>query len=345
MFGNPQFGYVTSLVTRFARHPGMSHRNTSDLRNAVCAAFLLAMLSPLAWPQNDSLARATAPLHLQSADELTEAGRLIEGKKYDEAETTVRAYLKQDPGSAKGHFLLGLIYFFEVRPKESLAEYTSGAKFATPAAFDLKIVGLDYVLLDDYNDAEKWLRQSTTRNPSDAEAWYSLGRVEYTLNHFDNAAKAFHQSLDLKPDSVKAEDNLGLTLAALNRPADAIDAWRKAIAMQSSAQHPSEQPLLNLGTTLIDQNEAQEAGSLLEQAATIAPENPKIQEQLGRAYLQLNQLDLAARHLERAVSLSPGDGKLHFQLGQVYRKLGLAEKAKVEFARTEALNGAKSNHP
>lgn len=339
-------------VTQGLSEAGPADRNAKTARTAWKARNLVGILLPAivcssatAWPQSAQSSPPPAVAGQQSGGGLEEATRLAAGKQYPAAEASVRAYLRDNGESKDGHFLLGLIFFRENNARESLAEYTEGARFGVPSAADLKVVGLDYVLLEDYADAAKWLAQSVARDSTDAEAWYSLGRVEYTLNRFEDALRAFRKSLALDPRSVKAEDNLGLALAALNRSGEAIAAWRKAIQIQSDAEHPSEQPLLNLGTALVERNEALEAIALLQKAAAIAPSDPKIQEQLGRAYLLQNRLDLAAQHLEHAVALAPDDGRLHFQLGQVYRKLGWTEKAKLEFARTEALNGAKSNHP
>ncbi len=307
------------------------------------------LLAAASFAQTANPASSAAPQSESAAagpdNSLAAAAHLVDQRKYDEAEAGIRAFLRDHDDSAKAHFLLGLTLFLEHKPKESLAEYTAGAKYETPSAGNLKVVGLDYVLVNDYADAGKWLRESVALNPLDAEAWYSLGRVEYTLNRFEASRQAFLKTLTLDPHMVKAQDNLGLALDGLNRPDDAIAAWHKAIDMQAGAEHPSEQPYLNLGTELVERNQAQDALQLLQKAEAIAPSDAKIQEQLGKAYIQLDHLDLAAQHLERAVALKPNDPHLHFQLGQVYRKLGLADKAKTEFARTEALNGTKSNNP
>ena len=46
--------------------------------------------------------------------------------------------------------MLGFVLNRENRPVESLEFYTKAAAITRPTADDLKIVGLDYVLLDDY---------------------------------------------------------------------------------------------------------------------------------------------------------------------------------------------------
>jgi Flp pilus assembly protein TadD len=275
-------------------------------------------------------------------DSLASARGLLQQERLAEAEVEARKYLQSHPVSGPAHFLLGLILFREDKAKDSLAEFTDGAKFNTPSAKDLKIVALDYVLIDDYDDAQTWLIESIKKDQSDPVAWYSLGRVQYKLNVFQDAAKSFLQCLQLDPHNVKAEDNLGLTLAALNRTDEAVAAYRQAIAWQADSKHPSEQPLLNLGSILIELNQLDEATRLLKQAVAIAPKDPKIHEALGRAYSSQDDFGNAASHLEQAIALSPNDSRLHFQLAQVYRKLGMTEKAKVEFERTATLSGTHS---
>jgi Tfp pilus assembly protein PilF len=56
---------------------------------------------------------------------------------------------------------------------------------------DLKIVALDYVLLNDYADADHWIRYSLSVDPNDAEAWYEAGRrIVHTFNYFRHALNA-----------------------------------------------------------------------------------------------------------------------------------------------------------
>ncbi|MFZ0593716.1 MAG: hypothetical protein WAM39_24865, partial [Bryobacteraceae bacterium] len=81
---------------------------------------------------------------------LAEARTLVESGKLNDAEAAARGYLATNHASADGHFLLGYILFKKQQAKASLAEYTEGAKFRTPSAYDLEVVGGDYVLLHDY---------------------------------------------------------------------------------------------------------------------------------------------------------------------------------------------------
>jgi Flp pilus assembly protein TadD len=293
--------------------------------------------------------------------------RLEEGAASD-AERILRAYLAKDPGSADAHFLLGLALFKQIqeiavaptlgsyaaksptrsadfreqRAKASLAEFSAGAKYRAPSARDLKIVALDYVLLGDYPDADKWLTKMLEWTPNDSEGWYYLGRTKYNENRFEEAVRAFEQSLKLEPKNVKTEDNLGLAYAGLNRVDAAISAYRTAMEWQKDASTKNPGPFIDLADLLLDQNRAQESIAYLREAIQIAPQDSKAHELLGKAYSRLDQFPQAQAELEKAEQLAPENANLPCMLGPVYRKQGLTEKAKVELDRCASLNGTHS---
>ncbi|GAC1437606.1 MAG: hypothetical protein NVS1B11_01860 [Terriglobales bacterium] len=146
---------------------------------------------------------------------LQQAKSFLQSGDLSSAERTTRSYLQAHANFADGHFLLGNILFRETKPKESLAEYTEAARFHDPSAFDLKVVALDYVLLGDYADADKWFTKSLQDNPKDSQAWCYLGRTKYKESKLDDAVGAFRQCLKLEPKNVKAEDNLGCLMKGL----------------------------------------------------------------------------------------------------------------------------------
>jgi Flp pilus assembly protein TadD len=283
-----------------------------------------------------------SPTTDDSASTLQTARKLISQAKYADAEAVLRKALSTDEASADARFLLAYSLFRQNKPKESLNEYTRAAHFRKPSAEDLRFVGLDYVLLNDYVDADKWVSQSLLWNDKNFETWYSLGRIRYTENRFQDALNCFSKALELAPKTVKAENNLGLAYEGLNRTDDAVVAYRRAIDWQENAEHPSEQPLLNLGRVLVDRGQFEEALALLTRAVAISPRDPEIRKQLGRAYLRQGRLHDAQMELEQAVGLSPESAPLHFLLGQVYHREGIEEKARSEFARASALNGTHS---
>ena len=328
---------------------------------------------PLAKPLSPSCQSSTAPTAspTESIDApLAEAHVLLEKGSISEADRVVRQYLQTHPDSAAGHFLLGHILFREIqsqarletqlegvqvlgagvpgakqgeeKARASLAEFTVGAKFHDPSAADLKIVALDYVLLGDYVDADKWLTKMLGWTPNDAEGWYLLGRTKYNENRFAEAVEAFQHCLKLDPRNLKAEDNLGLAYAGLGRREEAAAAYQQAIDWQSRAAVKNPGPYIDFGDLLLDENRNEEAVSYLLQAVEIAPRESRAHELLGKAYTRMEQLSKAQTELENALQLSPQSANLHCMLAPVYRKQGIIDKAKLEYERCSALAGSHS---
>src|SRR5690242_9964018 len=306
-----------------------------------------------------------------ASPQLAEARALLQQARIAEAEQAVRRYLADQPESPDGHYLLGLILFRQIQSgaslegltqgaqynpldpeltaaarknaAASLAEYTAGARYRKPSAADLKIVALDYIILGDYADADKWLTQALEWNSRDADSWYYLGRTKYSENRFAEAIRAFQKCLELDPKNIKAEDNLGLSYEGLGKIDEAIAAYQTAISWQegNGAAGVSAGPYLDLGSLLLDQNRSRDALPPLQRAAEIAPRESRAHEKLGKAYAEPNRLSEAQKELEEAVKLAPGNGRLHFMLGQVYRRQGLLEKAKAEMELSGRLDGGR----
>jgi Flp pilus assembly protein TadD len=225
----------------------------------------------------------------------------------------------------------------------SLVEFTEGAKYHTPSAYDLKIVALDYILLDDYMDADKWLTKMLQWTPNDSEGWYYLGRTKYNENRFDEAVRAFQQTLKLDPNNVKAEDNLGLAFAGLGRIDDATGAYQDAIALQKDTRSKNAGPFIDMADLLLNQNRSAEAVPYLKQAIEISPGDFKAHELLGKAYSRLDQFSQAQTELEQASALAPQNPNLPCMLAPLYRRQGQVEKAKAQLDRCSALNGTHSS--
>jgi tetratricopeptide (TPR) repeat protein len=257
--------------------------------------------------------------------------------RFAEAETTLRSYLVGHADSAESLYLLGYVLNRQNRPADSLEVYTKAAALKPPLGDDLKIVGLNYVLLDDYKDAIKWLEKAVEFDPKNHEAWYFLGRAYYTRSRIAEAKAAFERALQLNPNDAKAENNLGLVLESEAHPSEAIEAYKKAIAWQQNSEARSEQPYLDLGGLLLDQDRAEEALPILEEAVRLAPANSLCRMKLGTAYLRTSRLDNAQIQLERAAKLDPENAAIHFQLGKLYKQMHSMERAHKEFARAEEI--------
>jgi tetratricopeptide (TPR) repeat protein len=287
----------------------------------------------------------------QTSPGTTEA-LLYEGKarvhleQFSSAENVLRRYLTLHPDSDDALYLLGYVLHRENKAAESLETYTRAAQHRAPTGDDLKIVGLNYVLLNDYPDAIKWLEKAVEAEPKNKEAWYFLGRAYYTRSRIAEAHKAFLRVLEIDPQDAKAENNLGLALESEAEPDAAMAAYRQAIAWQERGVRQNEQPYLNLGSLLMDQSKVEEAIPVLQKAVDIAPADPLCRLRLGTAFLRLRKLTDARRELEKAVQFAPDDPAAHYQLGKLYKEMKIMDRAKAEFEKTEELQSrAASTKP
>jgi len=305
--------------------------------------------------------------------DLAYAKALLDKGATEQAETAVRGIVKAHPDSAAAHFLLGYIFFGEIhqqyvaqegragagfrynddvgeslaklrdaKARESLAEFSAGARYATPSAFDLKIVALDYVLLKDTIAADKWLTLALKERPADAQGWYYLGRTRYSEGRFAEAIEAFEKCLKIAPRNVLAEYNVGLAYQGLGQSEQAAQAYQNAITWQERAGEKTPEPYVALGGIYLDQHQPERALLYLERAVLFFPQADLARQQLAKAYSALHRLPEAQRQLEAAVQLSPQKAPLHCMLGQVYRQEQRLAEAQAEYDRCAELQHSGS---
>lgn len=308
---------------------------------------------------------------------LVPARQLLQLGKLSEAESATRRHLQDHADSAEAHFLLGFILFREIgaqwreagkeqgetllynsgdasgslaefrdaKAKESLVEFTAGARSRRPNAFDLKIVALDYILLKDYIDADHWLTGSLQGDSRDAQAWYYLGRTKYSESQFPQSIEAFEQCLKLEPHNVQAEYNVGLSFEALGKADQAMQAFENAIAWEAEGPVKDPEPFIELAHLYLQENQPEKAVPYLLQSIAIRPNVSKAHEELGKAYSLLDRLPEAQGELEKAVVLEPATASLRCMLGKVYRQQGMVSRAKAEFDRCVALQPTQTAKP
>jgi tetratricopeptide (TPR) repeat protein len=262
---------------------------------------------------------------------------LVNLTQFEEAADVLKTYLTSHPQSDDAVYMLAYVRFRQDKPKESLELSTDAAKLKTPSADDLKIVALDYVLLNDYADAGHYLEEALKMDPENIEARYHLGRVRYQQNLFAQAIAAFEEILKRDPRNAKAEANLGLCFEGLNQMEAATAAYRKAIEWDKSSPMHNEQPYLNLGILLGKSNRSEQAIPLLTRASEINPKSSQARYELGKAWFALGKLQEAQTATQEAVRLNPKDSTAHYLLARIYHRLGKTDLSAQEFKVTEAL--------
>ncbi len=271
------------------------------------------------------------------------AKALIHLERYGEAEQALRDYLAVHEHSADATYLLAYVLFRRGRPAQSLQTYTAAARLQRPTGDDLKIVGLDYVLLNDYPDAIRWLQRAAAEEPNEAEIFYHLGRAYYVQNNFDNAIAMFTRCLLLDGHYLKAKNNLGLALEGKNQLDKAENAYREAIQLGKDSGKETDQSYINLAQLLSHKNRLPEALQLVEKAEQVGGKSERAEELRGKILLLQNRLGEAEQAFRGALALDARNGSLHYQLGRVLRREGKEDEAKLQFEQTKTLLGTHSS--
>ena len=327
---------LSSIAPGPAFLPEPQQRHASPrARHTLCGAVLALSLS--------ALHRAPAQtIPTLSLDPLEQVHSLLDQGRLPAAETRLRALIAASPADPEPRFLLGTTLFREGRATDSLAAFTEAAKYRDPTAEELTIVASDYVLLKDFADAQRWLLLATRTAPTNANAWYLLGRTDYNLDRADDARQAFLTCLRLDPSHVKARYNLGLTYERLRQPQEAISAYRQAITAQAALPHQDSQPYLDLGLLLLQQEHPTDALDPLTTAVQLSPGNPFAHQQLALCLEKLGRYQEAAAEMLVCARLAPNSQAPAFFLGRIYHRLGREAEAKEQFTRAQTLAGTQS---
>ena len=304
---------------------------------------LLLLCSLLVSYPQQGLTQATAtskdPQRVASPYAREEAGTT--NPALSQKETELRTAITKQPESPELLYALALVLRQEGNPRSSLDTYTNAARYRQPTANELRSVALDYVLLNDYEDAIHWLERAVQTEPKNIDVLYSLGRCYYSKDRYRDAGKMYERVLAIEPTHLKAEENLGLVLDATNHPEEAEEALRKA-AQWASAENKDEWPFLDLGGFLLDRDRAPEAVDPLRASIQIQPNCAVCHAKLGRALLATHDIPGSIAELEEAERLDPKDPKTHFELGRALRQAGQTERAQEEFAASQKLYSAHS---
>jgi Flp pilus assembly protein TadD len=275
--------------------------------------------------------------------QLYEAKALSHIAQLAEADELVSNYLLHHPDSFDALETLGRLQQRQDKPAASLATFTRAAKIHTPSSSDLVSAALDYVLLNDYSDAVRWLQMAIQFDPSNGTAWYDLGRCDYTQAHYADAQKAFVKAETLLPDDYHVPENLALTFEAENHDAAVEPEYRKALALAQASGGSDEWPYLDYGTFLITHDRNSEAIAPLQRAVSANKSCAACHEMLGRAFAATGQTAQGVSELEQAVALDPKDAKLHYELGRLYHQAGDDAKAKVQFGFSAKMYSSKES--
>ncbi len=185
-------------------------------------------------------------------------------------------------------------------------------------------------------DDEHRLRAAIRTAPHDPGLHARLGQLLFENGDFAGAAGAYQAAAEFNSSDWMTFYNLGVALARLARPADALAAQRRALALNPSAP----EALAQAGLLLHKTGDNSAALDMLDQAVAAAPDGFEAHYYRGTVLAAEGRIADAATAQAGAVSAAPSRFEGHLALGKLLARLGREDEALAAYRRAVESNPA-----
>ena len=229
------------------------------------------------------------------------------------------------PGDATAQLNLALAYQQEGHPAKSLPLFAKleAASRVTKHPLSTEVLASyarALASVGQLKSAAVYMKQASAREPRNADFQNDLGTLYAQAEDWPNAKAAFTAAIESRPGFAGAHLRLALTLQALHDP-DAMQEFAKA-----SQLAPSDPVIaLEWGKALARAGQDEQALPALQHAAELDPESSSAAYQLGLLLERLDRVPEAIPLLERAARANPKSAEALTNLGMA---LCLAQRAK-----------------
>jgi tetratricopeptide (TPR) repeat protein len=290
------------------------------------------------------------------------------GRSYRESGDLPRARrmfqraLALNPNAPYPYFDLAVIYLRQQQLPAAIGQFESGLNLGfsdTPIPdLDLAINELRQAIARDPKNAEAhntlgrllgWAGASEKQiiaefeeairlEPSFAQAHNNLGLVYTQSGEDDKAAVAYREAVKLRPDFADAHQNLG-TLLITSDAAEAVRELEKAISLQPRLLKAHYNLALAYDANPADGPTKEIAE--LQKLLAIDPKFPRTEFALGKALLKTGKINDAIAHLQTAVANDPKSGEAYYQLGLALSRAGRKQEGAEAIAKSREYLAAK----
>jgi tetratricopeptide (TPR) repeat protein len=208
---------------------------------------------------------------------------------------------------------------------------------ATPAA--LAAMARAQVRLEDGPGALATAQKAVAADPRSAIAQVALGEALIVMGKSAEAVPALQRAIQLDPKSALAYSRLARAQLALGKPAEAVASAKKATEVDDKFG----EGFAILGVAMIAQDPKSwsEAIAQAQQGAFLDPDNPNVQDAVGKIFEANGQLEQAAKAYRRALAVDPAYGPARYALIQAELNRGNREGA-IDEAKKIAAGGVAS---
>ena len=198
----------------------------------------------------------------------------------------------------------------------------------------LYALGLTYLTLKDYLEAEKYFKNIILLKPN-AENYYIYGNIQKQLKNYNEASENFLKAINLKSDYSEAYNNLGNTKFKLGFIGEAVENYQKAIKYNKK----NIPAYFNLAHVYSEEKNFSDLKKVLQGVLKFDENNTTALNDLGYLNLILGNVDEGRKLFERVIEI---DDK-HFRAFKNYFLITKAEEGNKFFKKLEKIDLSNAN--
>ena len=172
----------------------------------------------------------------------------------------------------------------------------------------------------------------TQKDPTDVEAWLTLGRLQRVEQNSVEAEKAFKSALDRDPNNEDALTGLAMVYSDVGNTKGMIEMLRRA-----TDKAPNERSLATLGNAYEQMRDFSSAAEVFKRALELKPDSPQIKHGYAQNLLWSEQYDEALKQYLELAEADPKDPQAPLKLSEIYRQKKMFDKAAAALAKAKEL--------
>src|SRR5713226_5743093 len=292
-------------------HASVSNASLRFGLRAILAVGLILFFSKASSAQQTASRRHPAPHSATAQSPFAEAESLLREGHTDEARNEVEKQLKQNPSSAEGYSLLGIVYTSQKNYEEAVEAFQHALNLAPGSTKTHNNLANVYVAQGKLGLAEKEFREVLRLDPANRDGNYNLGLL---LMAKGSPAAAIPHFQRVRPFNMETRFNLTRAYLRAGRTAEGVK-----LAREISVEKKNDVQLhFTLGVLLASEKHYGLAKVELEKANALQPETFETLYNLGQVYLRSREYAKAELTLNRAMKLKPDSPETLYLLAQVY---------------------------
>ena len=177
----------------------------------------------------------------------------------------------------------------------------------------LKLFGLCYVNLGQYDEGRKVFETVVKYLPDDASSWFYLANFYDNLNDLLHAKTAYLEVIKLRKEFIDAYKNLCVVYVKSNQAEKAVELGKKAL----ETVQDDYSIYYIIGTACMTLKNFEESVYYLEKALELNPEHSQLYNNLGTCYVTIGNLDKAYENYLKASEYDPESSVTYFNIASI----------------------------